>query len=149
MNVRQLLLAACLSCVQGFAREEPAIPKLECPGYLKSCIDPVFGNTITRITGKAGSPIAAIDGRWAEVARHGYSKRAVWNADMTLLYLDRHQGKPGALFLDGNTYAPLFECRLSLTTRRKPMPFPLPMARGFYGPATGRRTAAAPLQLMS
>lgn len=63
MNVRQLLLAACLSCGQGFAREKPAIPKLECPGYLRSCIDPVFGNTITRITGKAGSPIAAIDAR--------------------------------------------------------------------------------------
>lgn len=121
MLAKFLLLAACLSCAQGFAGEIPAvleIPPLECPGYLESCTDPVFGNTITRITGLPDSPIPNVGGQWAEVARHGYSKRAVWNADMSLLYLDRNQGEPSALFLDGKTYKPLFASRLACTEAR-------------------------------
>jgi len=95
-----------------------AIPETERPGYLEARADPVFGHVVTRITGDVGSPIAGVGGQWAEVARHGYSKRAAWNADMSLLHLDRHQGEPGALFLDGRTYAPLFASRLSCTEAR-------------------------------
>lgn len=94
------------------------IPEIRQPEYLGSYQDPVFGNRVIRITGKVGDPIPSIEGSWAEVARHGYSKRGVWNADMSLLYLERHQGNPGALFLDGETYKPLFERKVQYTESR-------------------------------
>ncbi len=81
------------------------LSEMSAPGYLQSYIDPVFGSKITRITGEAGDPIQGIDRiRWPEIARHGYSKRPAWNADGSLLLLERC----GGLVLDGNTYRPLF-----------------------------------------
>jgi hypothetical protein len=89
-------------------RDRPA------PGYLESYVDPVFGSKVTRITGEPGSPIPGVEGiRWPEVARHGYSKRPAWNADGSLLALERCHW----LILDGRTFQPLFipdrpgECR--------------------------------------
>lgn len=84
------------------------IPAIKKPAYLKSYIDPVFGTKVTRITGEPGLDIPNIKGKWAEIARHHYSKDAAWNCDQSLLLLARHRGRPRMLFLDGNTYVPLF-----------------------------------------
>ncbi|HEY1050113.1 MAG TPA: hypothetical protein VGE39_10175 [Prosthecobacter sp.] len=84
------------------------IPPQTMPAYLESYRDPAFGSRVTRITGEPGSRIRNVGGKWAEVARHRYSKIPAWNADQSLLLLGRHDGLPGGLFLDGSTYEPLF-----------------------------------------
>ena len=78
------------------------------PGYLESYVDPACKTTVTRITGIPGTDIPNGPGQWAVIARHHYSKDSAWNCDQSLLFLERHQGEPGALFLDGTTYQPLF-----------------------------------------
>ncbi len=82
-------------------------PHLDKPGYLQTVIDPVFNTRITRIVGNPGEPIPNIAGEvWADdTLRHGYSKRQPWNADQSMIYLDRHDPE---LWLDGMTYQPLF-----------------------------------------
>jgi Tol biopolymer transport system component len=83
------------------------VPPLEKPGYLESVTDPVFGFTITRITGDPGTTVPVVNGRWGKRERHHYSKDQAWNSDMSLLYLqERGGGNP--LFLDGNTYKVLY-----------------------------------------
>ena len=84
------------------------IPSVNQPGYLESYLDPVFGSRVTRITGDPGSEIPNVEGKWATVARHHYSKDAAWNCDQSLVCLTRHQGYPAILFLDGGTCRPLF-----------------------------------------
>ncbi len=84
-------------------RTAPAIAK---PRYLGSVLDPVFGSTLTRITGDPGTPIPTVGGTWGTVARHNNAKDAVWNADESLMVLKVVRGAPGHLFLDGRTYAP-------------------------------------------
>ena len=86
-------------------KDIPTVPK---PGYLQSYVDPVFGNKVTRITGDPGVPISQVGGVWGEVARHNYSKDAVWNADQSLMILKMHHRGPSPIFLDGSTYEPLF-----------------------------------------
>ncbi len=90
------------------------VPK---PGYLQSTTDPVFGTKITRITGDVGAPIQNVDGEvWRNVARHGYSTRQPWNADESVIYLDRHKTEGGSwgasLFLDGQTYEVIREANV-------------------------------------
>ncbi len=107
--VASLVLAAALS--PSFqaqeVRETPVVPR---PGYLEPFVDPVFGSKVVRITGDPGTPIPETGGVWAEIARHHYSKDSAWNADQSLLLLNR-SGAPGLLFLDGSTYKPLFARR--------------------------------------
>ena len=71
-----------------------AFPRVPEPGYLESYVDPAFKTTITRITGVPGSDIPNINGKWAVIARHHYSKDAAWNCDQSLLFLERHHGNP-------------------------------------------------------
>lgn len=78
-------------------------PALNKPNYLQSVTDPLFDTKITRITGDVGTSIPNVGGTWQNIARHGYSARQPWNADESILYLDRHIGGP-SLFLDGETY---------------------------------------------
>ena len=94
----------------GLGADLGAAPTLNVPEpkYLESYVDPVFKTTVTRITGVPGSDIPNITGKWAAIARHHYSKDAAWNCDQSILFLERHQGNPTALFLDGTTYQPLF-----------------------------------------
>ncbi len=77
------------------------------PGYLQTITDPTFGTKIIRIVGNPGEPIPNIPGEvWADnTLRHGYSKRQPWNANQSMIYLDRHDPE---LWLDGMTYQPLF-----------------------------------------
>ena len=77
------------------------------PGYLVPYTDPVFGTKVVRVT-DPGNPIPKMGGNWQSVARHHYSVDQAWNADQTLLMLDRGTSGRGKLFLDGNTYEPLF-----------------------------------------
>jgi hypothetical protein len=60
------------------------------PGYLESIIDPFFGSKITRV----------VEDSWGDVCRHHYSKDQAWNADQTVIWLN----KGCDMFLDGNTY---------------------------------------------
>ena len=85
------------------------IQQVSKPDYLQPITDPTFGTTITRITGDVGTSIPNVGGeQWRNVARHGYSTRQPWNADESLIYLDRHKTQGGSwgaeLFLDGETY---------------------------------------------
>ena len=63
------------------------------PGYLESIIDPLFGSKITRV----------VDDSWGDVCRHHYSLDQAWNADQTVIWLNKGCDK----FIDGNTYAVL------------------------------------------
>jgi hypothetical protein len=60
------------------------------PGYLEFVIDPVFGSKIIRV----------VDNSWGAVCRHHYSKDQAWNADQTVIWLNKGCDK----FIDGNTY---------------------------------------------
>ncbi len=107
MTAVWIRLAIALFCVGTGASDLPTyetIPHVPQPGYLESYIDPPFGTRITRITGAPGTYIPNVEGKWAPIARHHYSKDAAWNCDQSLLYLARHQGRPNHLFLDGDTY---------------------------------------------
>ncbi|MFC2116510.1 hypothetical protein ACFLTU_08535, partial [Bacteroidota bacterium] len=95
----------------------PAGP-LAKPGYLETVIDPDFGTKITRIVGDPGTEIPTIGGTWGSVARHGYSKKPVWNADESLIFLEKHNGGRNPLFLDGETYEVLFYGGESATEHR-------------------------------
>ena len=103
-----VVLLAVAERVLGGSLDAVAITNIPEPGYMEAYVDPVFKTTVTRITGFPGSDIPNLSGKWAVIARHHYSKDAAWNCDQSLLFLERHQGSPGALFLDGTTYQPLF-----------------------------------------
>lgn len=75
------------------------------PEYLNYVVAPNTGFRVTRIT-DPGNKIPRVEGKWSNVARHHYSLDQAWNADQTLLMLDR--GTKGNLFIDGKTYKPLF-----------------------------------------
>ena len=91
---------------------------LEKPGYLETVTDPDFGTKITRIVGDHDSIIPVIGSTWRPVARHGYSKKPVWNADESLIFLEKHDGGRNPLFLDGETYEVLFYGGESATEHR-------------------------------
>jgi len=81
-------------------------------GQLVYYIDPQFGTKITRVTGDPGTSFTMADGTtgtWGDISRHHYSKDQAWNADQSLLYLNRiREGGTNHIFLDGTTYEPLF-----------------------------------------
>ncbi len=73
-------------------------------GYLVPAADAKFGSRVVKVT----NPNHAVPGlglRWGNVAIHHYSIDQAWNADQTLLALDR--GTKPKVFLDGRTYRPL------------------------------------------
>ncbi|MCM8534812.1 MAG: hypothetical protein NE334_02620 [Lentisphaeraceae bacterium] len=89
-------------------KQEVTQPILAKPKYLVPFSDPIFGSKITRVTGDPGTLMNGIDARWSNIARQNYPKNAAWNADQTLLFLQRHNGFPSFLFLDGKNYKTLF-----------------------------------------
>jgi hypothetical protein len=69
----------------------PVIQKpLDKPGYLESIVETFFGSKITRVA----------DDSWGDVCRHHYSKDQAWNADQSVIWLNKGCDK----FIDGNTY---------------------------------------------
>ncbi|TXH36099.1 MAG: hypothetical protein E6Q98_12675 [Rhodospirillaceae bacterium] len=72
--------------------------------YLLSMTDPEFGSKVVKVTEPLG-PVPGLDLIWGKVARHHYSIDQAWNADQTLLALDR--GTKPRVYLDGKTYKPL------------------------------------------
>lgn len=105
-----LFLLAILASSHSVRSEDQAVPfpEVAMPGYLESLTDPTFGSNVTRVTGDVGELIPNVDARWDAVARHGYSKEAAWNADQTLLLLRQHHGFPSMIFLNGQSYEPVF-----------------------------------------
>jgi hypothetical protein len=73
------------------------------PGYLETFVDPYFGAKVTRVSGDEGRVIPVIGGTWPQDCRSHYQKDPPWNADGSVLYLN----KGCEMFLDGNTYQPL------------------------------------------
>jgi len=87
------------------SRSFVASPAMELPDYLRPTIDPVFGETFTRITkpGPLGNGVACVK----DYCSHRYSSAQAWNADQSLLVITN--GCNGMCFLDGHTFAPLLK----------------------------------------
>ncbi len=92
-------------------------PIVEKPEYMETIVDSIFGTKIIRIVGNPGDTLpnpnsdpSLIGAVWpADQLRHGYSKRQPWNSDESMIYLDRISfGSAKKLWLDGETYEPLF-----------------------------------------
>jgi hypothetical protein len=111
------LCAAIVTSIQharAFVTDENVyeVPNIPRPGYLIPITDPVFGTTVIRVT-EAGQPIynptshpSLVGESWDFETGHGYSSRVSWNADQSLLMLEK--GVHGEVFLDGQTLEPLF-----------------------------------------
>jgi hypothetical protein len=100
------IAAATILCppfFRGAARANSAstVAPLE---YLVPATDPAFGNRVVKVTDPDGA-VPGFDLTWGKVAIHHYSIDQAWNADQTLLALDR--GTDPRLFLDGSTYRPV------------------------------------------
>ncbi len=109
-----LLLTASLACAGGAWPQDRladaqilAAPATLRPSYLEPVKDPVFGTQFTRI----------IDPGWTtlpgarcspDYCTHRYSTSQAWNADQTLLVIVNGCRGGCFLFLDGQTYKPLF-----------------------------------------
>jgi hypothetical protein len=76
--------------------EEYENPTRSYPNYLESYIDPLNGLKVTRVSDEVAF---GITDRFQRL-RHQYSKRAVWNADGSLIMLTGNNGK----LLNGNTF---------------------------------------------
>lgn len=75
------------------------------PPYLTPYIDSNFGAKITRITSDDWVSTPYSEGNTDTFCRHHYSKDQAWNADGSIILLNKgcaHTG--GAKFIDGNTY---------------------------------------------
>jgi hypothetical protein len=82
-----------LGCSLNGSAEVYSRPVLSKPGYLQSVIEPVFSSTITRV----------VDDSWGDVCRHHYSKDQPWNADQSVIWINKGCDK----FIDGTTYQEL------------------------------------------
>ena len=83
---------------------EPAAAALSNPQYLVPFTDSKFGNKVVKVT-NPNNPVPGLNITWEKVAIHHYSIDQAWNADQSLLILDR--GTSGRVFLDGKSYKPL------------------------------------------
>ncbi len=120
--------AGTLNCNLVSDLSNHATPSVAKPGYLQSITDPVFGTKITRVSGDPGTTVQGVSGAiWGSDVHHQYSKVQAWNADQSLLFLEtNHEGGTGSIFVDGQTYQPLFhgscpgsECRWHPTDATK------------------------------
>lgn len=106
-------------------KEVRPMPAIDRPGYLEPMTDPTFGTTVVRIT-DPGQPIQnptghpSLEGlKWdPDVARHRYSSFSAWNADGSLISMSK--GVQGQVFLDGNTFQPVFQADTPGDTRWHP-----------------------------
>jgi hypothetical protein len=72
--------------------------------YLAPAVDAKFGSKIVKIS-NPGQEIPGLGLAWGKVAIHHYSIDQAWNANQSLLALDR--GATPKVFLDGKTYRPV------------------------------------------
>lgn len=77
---------------------------LAAPEYLVPFTDSLFGSKVVKVT-NPNNPIPGLNLTWESVALHHYSIDQAWNADQSLLLLQR--GNPLRVFLDGSTYVPV------------------------------------------
>jgi hypothetical protein len=85
-------------------------PRVDLPGYLVPTVDTSIGTTFVRVTSPE-SPLGTGLACKRSYCTHRYSSAQAWNADQTLLLIVN--GCNGLCFLDGQTYAPLFQRRRS------------------------------------
>jgi len=97
-------VAAQTQCTFITDQQPHSRPSLAKPAYHSPFADPVFGQTVVRVSGNPGDAIPNVGGTWGTCERHHYSKDQAWNADMSLLYLN-YTG----LFINGDTYQPTFK----------------------------------------
>lgn len=102
-----MLVIVAIAAGAGVPRDDGLLstPTLPEPVYAASFTDPAFGTTIHRVTepGRLLSPgVRCAKG----VCRHRYSSTQAWNADQSLLLIDK--GCSDLCFLDGQSFAPLF-----------------------------------------
>ncbi len=87
-----------------------ATPSMPLPALGTRYMDPIFDTAVRRVTepGRALAPriVCARD-----ACRHRYSSTQAWNADQSLLLIDK--GCADICFLDGRTFQPLFVRRVS------------------------------------
>ena len=81
---------------------------MDLPGYLVPTVDTSIGTTFVRVT-TPESPLGNGLICKRSYCTHRYSSAQAWNADQTLLLITN--GCNGLCFLDGQTYAPLFQRR--------------------------------------
>jgi hypothetical protein len=81
-----------------------ALAVLSTPQYLVPFTDSKFGTKVVRVT-NPNNPVPGLGLTWTGVAIHHYSIDQAWNADQSLLILDR--GTSPRVFLDGTTYKPV------------------------------------------
>ena len=80
--------------------------RMELPDYLAPTLDPTLGIAFVRVTtpnGAMGNGVACK----RSYCTHRYSSSQAWNADQSLLLIVN--GCNALCFLDGHTYAPLFQ----------------------------------------
>jgi hypothetical protein len=121
MRVRRLWSAVRLLAVFAVVAMAPyqvwmkgvrATPPMPLPGYLQTVKDPVFGTSFTRVTDPGREMLPGVTcGR--RYCTHQYSSAEAWNADQSLLVIVNGCHGPCLLFLNGQTYKPLFARRVS------------------------------------
>jgi hypothetical protein len=79
---------------------------MDLPSYLEPTVDPTIGTTFVRVT-TPKSPLGNGVACKLSYCTHRYSSAQAWNADQSLLLIVL--GCNGLCFLDGRTYAPLFQ----------------------------------------
>jgi hypothetical protein len=80
-------------------------PPMPEPGYLRPARDLAFGTFLMRVT-NPGRELVPGGACRTDYCRHRYSSAQAWNADQSLLLIEK--GCTGLCFLDGRTYRPLF-----------------------------------------
>lgn len=83
---------------------DSAFAALTTPQYLVPFTDAKYGSKVVKVT-NPGKAVPGLNITWENVAIHHYSIDQAWNADQSLLVLDR--GTTPKVFLDGKTYKPL------------------------------------------
>ena len=84
-------------------------PMMQSPDYRQPAVDPALHTSFARVTDPGRQMAPNITCKPA-YCRHRYSISQAWNADQSMLVINRGCG--GFCFLDGQTYEPLFRRRI-------------------------------------
>jgi hypothetical protein len=105
-----LVVTTAASCKLVDGTEPRSTSAFAKPGYLQAVSEPDFLTRLVRVGGDPGTPIGnGVGGTWGQEAKHNYSKDPAWSADQKLIVLKYMDGAVGGdLYLDGDSYRPLF-----------------------------------------